>query len=140
MTPAKGLIGYMTKIKPLSFCVALLLAASASLPASAASKKAPPANVGTGLIGNTVILTGPTGTTQIFYKDRDNLVIKLPNGKTKRGWWRVKGRSICTKTNEDENCTPAVDVPPVAGASGTIPSPDATTPPLTWEIREGRAF
>ena len=133
----------MTHIKISVRRLAVLLAAIAcfSLPAHAAAKKAKaPANVGSGLIGNTVILTGPTGTTQIFYKDRDNLVIKLPNGKTKRGWWRVKDRSICTKTDATENCTVAVDVPPVAGASGTIPAPDAVTPPLTWEVRKGRAF
>ncbi|MES1991856.1 MAG: hypothetical protein V4441_13025 [Pseudomonadota bacterium] len=131
----------MTKIKLSVLRPAALLLAIAgfALPAHAATKK-PPANVGSGLIGNTVILTAPNGTTQIFYKDRDNLIIKLPNGKTKRGWWRVKGRSICTKTEAVENCTVAVDVPPVAGASGTIPAPDATTPPLTWEVRKGRAF
>ncbi|MGV8995434.1 MAG: hypothetical protein ACOH12_00625 [Parvibaculaceae bacterium] len=132
MTHSKTTIIRLAILLPALVCLAL--------PAQAARKKAPPVNVGTGLIGNTVVLTGPTGTTQIFYKDRNNLVIKLPNGKTKRGWWRVKGRSICTKTEDVENCTVAVDVPPVAGASGSIPGPDATTPPLTWEVREGRAF
>ncbi len=97
-------------------------------------------NVGSGLIGNTVVLTGPAGTTQIFYRDRDNLIIKMADGKTRRGWWRVKGRSLCTRTGDaPENCTAAVDVPPVIGSSGVIETPDGTGS-ITWEVREGRAF
>ncbi len=97
-------------------------------------------NVGSGLIGNTVELTGPAGTTQIFYRDRDNLIIKMADGKTRRGWWRVKGRSLCTRTGDaPENCTAAVDVPPVIGSSGVIETPDGTGS-ITWEVREGRAF
>tara|TARA_R110000868_G_scaffold181050_3_gene421812 strand:+ start:308 stop:706 length:399 start_codon:yes stop_codon:yes gene_type:complete len=97
-------------------------------------------NVGSGLIGNTVVLTGPAGTTQIFYRDRDNLIIRMADGKTRRGWWRVKGRSLCTRTGDaPENCTAAVDVPPVIGSSGVIETPDGTGS-ITWEVREGRAF
>lgn len=119
----------------LAFGLALLLA---SPPAFAAKKSG---NVGSGLIGNTVILNGPAGTTQIFYKDRDNLIIKMPDGKTRRGWWRVKGRSICTKTGDaPESCTPAVDIPPAAGDAGTYPALDPSAPAITWEIRKGRAF
>ena len=105
-------------------------------------------NVGSGLVGNTVVLTGPAGTTQIFYRDSDNLVILMPDGKKRRGWWRVKGRSICTRTSDaPENCTPPIDIPPVAGAAGTIISAndDITgqhnpASDIHWEVKKGRAF
>lgn len=123
--------------------VALFLGLSAGVaPAYAAG------NVGSGLIGNTVVLTGPAGTTQIFYRDRDTLVILMPDGKKRRGWWRVKGRSICTRTSDaPENCTPPIDIPPVAGAAGTIISAadDITgqhnpASDIQWEVKKGRAF
>lgn len=105
-------------------------------------------NVGTGLIGNTVELTGPAGTTQIYYRDSDNLLIHMPDGKTRRGWWRVKGRSICTRTSDaPENCTPPVDIPPVVGSGGTIQNPgenlqgdDALKGDIQWVVKKGRAF
>jgi hypothetical protein len=115
-----------------ALCVGLLLCAFFVAPAHAAS------NVGSGLIGNTVVLTGPAGTTQIFYVDRDNLIILMPDGKKRRGWWRVKGKSICTRTSDaPENCTAPVDVPPVVGASGLIDGGNAS---INWEVKAGRAF
>lgn len=120
------------------FAAALLAAVMLALLPSTVAHAA--GNVGSGLIGNTVVLNGPAGTTQIFYKDRDNLIIKMADGKTRRGWWRVKGRSLCTRTGDaPENCTPAVDVPPVVGTSGAIDTPDGTGS-ITWEVREGRTF
>ncbi|MDO8423954.1 MAG: hypothetical protein Q7S99_17525 [Parvibaculum sp.] len=128
----------MTYFSPRAFAAAAFLAAATLLAPSAPAHAA--GNVGSGLIGNTVVLTGPAGTTQIFYRDRDNLIIKMADGKTRRGWWRVKGRSLCTRTGDaPENCTPAVDVPPVVGSSGTIDTPDGTGS-IAWEVREGRAF
>jgi hypothetical protein len=127
---------------PAVLCVGALFCVSHPSSAFAAG------NVGSGLIGNTVVLTGPAGTTQIYYLDRDNLVILMPDGKKRRGWWRVKGKSICTRTSDaPENCTPPVDVPPVVGASGTIEGPvdDIThksnpNAAITWEVKKGRAF
>lgn len=120
-------------------CVA---AASLAAPAWAAG------NVGSGLIGNTVELTGAAGTTQIYYRDRDNLLIHMPDGKVRRGWWRVKGRSICTRTSDaPENCTPPVDVPPVVGSGGVIKNPgahlqggDVNAGDITWLVKPGKAF
>ena len=130
---------FMIYFSPRAIAAATLLAtALLLLPPPAAH--AATGNVGSGLIGNTVVLTGPAGTTQIFYKDRDNLIIKMSDGKTRRGWWRVKGRSLCTRTGDaPENCTPAVDIPPTVGTSGTIETPDGTGS-IKWEVKEGRAF
>lgn len=125
--------------KPSGFSAALCLGVLALLFSPAAEAAG---NVGTGLIGNTVELTGPAGTTQIYYRDRDNLLIHMPDGKTRRGWWRVKGRSICTRTGDaPENCTPPVDIPPVVGSGGTIKNPGATLKgDIQWVVKKGRAF
>ena len=129
---------FMIYFSPRPIAAATLLAAAMLLLPPPAAHAA--GNVGSGLIGNTVVLTGPAGTTQIFYKDRDNLIIKMADGKTRRGWWRVKGRSLCTRTGDaPENCTPAVDVPPVVGTSGVIDTPDGTGS-IKWEVKAGRAF
>lgn len=122
----------------------LVCAAAASLAAPAWAA----GNVGSGLIGNTVELTGAAGTTQIYYRDRDNLLIHMPDGKVRRGWWRVKGRSICTRTSDaPENCTPPVDVPPVVGSGGVIKNPgahlqggDVNAGDITWLVKPGKAF
>jgi len=127
------------------FFAALLISgviAFAIAPAQAAG------NVGSGLIGNTVELTGAAGTTKIFYRDRDNLWIKMPDGKVRRGWWRIKGRSICTRTSDaPENCTPPVDVPPVVGSAGVIKNPgahleggDVDAGDVTWIVKKGKTF
>lgn len=132
-------------LKPSGFSVALCLGALFLLFSPMAEAAG---NVGTGLIGNTVELTGPAGTTQIYYRDSDNLLIHMPDGKTRRGWWRVKGRSICTRTSDaPENCTPPVDIPPVVGSGGTIQNPgenlqgdDALKGDIQWVVKKGRAF
>lgn len=111
-------------------------AVAATLQASAAL--AAGRNVGSGLIGNTVELTGPAGTTKIYYPDRDNIIVRMPDGKKTRGWWRVKGRSICTKTGDKpENCTEPIDQPPVAGSSGVITGPGGD---IKWMVTKGRGF
>ena len=123
-------------------CIVCVVLAFVASPAWAAG------NVGSGLIGNTVELTGAAGTTQIYYRDRDNLLIHMPDGKTRRGWWRVKGRSICTRTSDaPENCTPPVDIPPVVGSGGVIKNPganlqggDINAGDITWIVKPGKAF
>ena len=95
-------------------------------------------NVGSGLIGNTVELVGPAGTTKIYYSNRDDIIVRLPDGKKMRGWWRIKGRSICTKMGDKpENCTDPIDEPPVAGSSGVISGPNGD---ITWAVTKGRGF
>lgn len=122
----------MTSLKRLAL-VAAVAAMCQTTAASAAGR-----NVGSGLIGNTVELTGPAGTTKIYYPNRDNIVVRMPDGKKTRGWWRVKGRSICTKMGETpENCTDPIDEPPVAGSSGTLTGPGGD---IKWVVTEGRGF
>ena len=132
-------------LTPVRFLATLLLGsviAFASAPAFAGE------NVGSGLIGNTVELTGAAGTTKIYYRNRDNLQIKMPDGKVRRGWWRVKGRSICTRTGDaPENCTPPVDIPPVVGSAGVIKDPgahlqggDVNAGDITWIVKKGKTF
>lgn len=95
-------------------------------------------NVGSGLVGNTVELTGPAGTTKIYYRDRRSLVVLTPDGKKSRGWWRVKGKSICTKIGEKpENCTEPIMDAPGAGSSGVITGAEGD---LKWAITQGRGF
>ncbi len=110
------------------------LAVTFNIPAALAAGR----NVGSGLIGNTVELTGPAGTTKIYYTNSKTLIVHTPDGKKTKGWWRVKGRSICTRVGEKpENCTePMVDAP-VAGNSGVITSPEGD---IKWTVTKGRGF
>lgn len=95
-------------------------------------------NVGSGLIGNTVELVGPSGATRIYYSNRNDIIVRLADGKQMRGWWRIKGRSICTKLGDKpENCTAPIDEPPVAGSSGVISGPGGD---ITWTVTKGRGF
>ncbi|MDR3498246.1 MAG: hypothetical protein P4L72_03355 [Parvibaculum sp.] len=117
--------------RPFAFTVTLLSALAAGTSAMAK-------DVGSGLIGNTVELTGPAGTTSIYYPNHKILVVRAPNGKTTKGWWRVKGRSICTKIGDkDENCTDPIKEPPVAGSSGVITGDQGD---LKWTVKKGKGF
>lgn len=97
------------------------------------------ADVGAGLIGNTVTLTGPDGvSTQIFYSDANTILVKIPDGTEVPGTWRVDGNKICTTTGTmPENCTDPIDEPPAAGSSGAIDGEGGT---VTWSIAAGKGF
>lgn len=96
------------------------------------------ADVGSGLVGNTVELTGPQGTTKIYYPDRKRIIVRAPDGKETRGWWRVKGKSICTKmAKTPENCTDPISEPPKAGSTGVITGGEGD---LKWSVTEGKGF
>lgn len=117
---------------------AILIAALAPGLAHAAGKKGK--DVGAGLVGNTVELAGPQGTTRIYYPDRRAIVVRAPDGSEMKGHWRVKGRQICTRmAKQAENCTAPIDVPPVAGSSGTLPG-EAGGADLQWSVRKGKGF
>ena len=123
-------------ILPFALAAAFLAAPflAASSPAWAA------ANVGTGLVGNTVELTGPQGTTKIFYADRKTILVHAPDGSEMKGSWRVKGRQICTRMEKKpENCTAPIDVPPVQGSAGTLPGHDGAGD-LKWAVTKGKGF
>ncbi|MBI1260738.1 MAG: hypothetical protein GC184_03345 [Rhizobiales bacterium] len=99
------------------------------------------ADVGDGLIGNTVILAGPDGNvTRIYYQDDKTLVIRANDGTLAMGQWRVKDKSICTRMGEGapENCTPEIDVPPTAGSSGVIPGENNSE--IKWSVIAGKGF
>jgi hypothetical protein len=117
--------------RPFAFTVTLL---AALLTSRAASAK----DVGSGLIGNTVELTGPAGTTKIYYPNRKTLIVRAPDGKTSKGWWRVKGKSICTKIGDKaENCTEPIKDAPVAGSTGVITGDKGN---LKWSVTKGKGF
>ncbi|KAB7738625.1 hypothetical protein F2P47_16005 [Parvibaculum sedimenti] len=97
------------------------------------------ADVGSGLVGNTVELTGPAGTTKIYYPNRKHIIVRGLDGKQAKGWWRVKGKSICTKMPkaDKESCTDPIAEPPVAGSSGEFTGGDAT---IKWSVSKGKGF
>ncbi len=97
------------------------------------------ADVGSGLVGNTVEVTGPAGTTKIYYPNRKHIVVRTPDGKLAKGWWRVRGKSICTKMPkaDKESCTDPIDEPPVAGSSGEITGGDGN---IKWSVNKGKGF
>ena len=92
------------------------------------------ADIGAGLVGNTVTLTGPDGTvTKVHYPDASNIVLKLPDGAEVPGTWRVEGNTICTVAGDQpENCTP-----PAVGSSGTI---DGEAGSVAWAVTAGKDF
>lgn len=97
-------------------------------------------DVGAGLVGNTVELMGPGGTTSIYYPDGQTIVVRAPDGGETTGSWRVKNRQICTRVeNGTENCTAPIDEPPVAGSAGTLSGSDGADD-LEWKVKKGKAF
>ncbi|WP_420560921.1 hypothetical protein [Tepidicaulis sp.] len=105
----------------------------------AGSSVAALADVGAGLVGNTVTLTGPEGAvTQVYYPDASTTEVKLPDGSTATGTWRVDGNKICTVTGENpETCTAAIEEAPTVGSSGTIEGEQGN---VEWQVSEGKAF
>ncbi|PCJ69327.1 MAG: hypothetical protein COA62_11960 [Rhodobiaceae bacterium] len=97
------------------------------------------ADIGAGLIGNTVTLTGPDGAeTKIYYPDASTLVMKIPTGAEIPGTWRVDGETICTTAGDQpENCTPPITEAPTPGASGTI---DGDAGSVAWAVTAGKDF
>ncbi|MBX3508488.1 hypothetical protein [Parvibaculum sp.] len=96
------------------------------------------ANVGAGLVGNTVTLTGPNGVTKIYYPDASSIVVKGADGAEVAGTWRVDGNKICTTVGSNpENCTAAVDEAPTVGSSGTIEGEQGA---VQWAVTAGKDF
>lgn len=97
------------------------------------------ANVGAGLVGNTVTLTGADGgVMKIYYPDASNIVVQGADGAEVAGTWRVDGNKICTTVGDNpENCTDAVDEAPTVGASGTIEGEQGA---VQWAVSEGKDF
>lgn len=97
------------------------------------------ADIGAGLIGNTITLTGPDGSvTKIFYPDADNLVMQIPTGAEIPGTWRVEGDTICTTAGDQpENCTPPIAEAPEVGSSGEIVGEAGT---VSWIVSAGHDF
>ncbi len=122
---------HVSSLKHIAFAASLFLAPSAAQATD---------NVGAGLVGNTVELTGPRGTTSIYYPDRETILVRAPDGGETKGSWRVKDRQICTRVeNETENCTAPIDEPPVAGSAGTLTGSDGAGD-LQWTVKKGKAF
>lgn len=104
------------------------------------SASAARADVGSGLIGNTVILSAADGAvTRVFYQDEKTIIIRATDGTLAIGQWRVKDNSICTRMgdNQPENCTAAIDQPPVAGSSGVITGEHGD---IRWSVIAGKGF
>lgn len=97
------------------------------------------ADVGAGLIGNTVTLTAPDGSvTQIFYPDGSSIVVKGADGTESAGNWRVADNTICTKVGDTpENCTAPIEEAPAVGSSGVIESEQGE---VKWAVSEGKGF
>lgn len=97
------------------------------------------ADVGSGLIGNTVTLTMADGTiTRIFYSDASTLTVRLADGTETQGSWRVDADRICTTVgNAPENCTAPITEPPVAGSNGEITGDQGT---VKWAVSPGKSF
>lgn len=97
------------------------------------------ADVGGGLVGNTVTVTAADGAvTQIYYPDATVIEVKAPDGTLKTGRWRVEDNKICTQQGDaPESCTPPIEEPPVAGSSGTIGEDENA---LQWAVTTGKGF
>jgi hypothetical protein len=97
------------------------------------------ADIGAGLVGNTVTLTGPDGAvTKVHYPDGSNIVLKMADGAEIPGTWRVNANSICTTAGDQpENCTPPIEEAPIVGSSGTI---DGEAGSVAWAVTAGKDF
>lgn len=97
------------------------------------------ANVGDGLVGNTVTLTAADGSvTKIYYPDASSIVVKAADGSESEGTWRVSDNTICTKVGDaPENCTAPIEEAPAVGSSGTIEGQQGA---VQWAVTEGKGF
>ena len=48
------------------------------------------------LVGNTLTVTSPAGTTKLWYKADNTYTGTMPNGATMSGSWSVEGGQLCT--------------------------------------------
>lgn len=97
------------------------------------------ADVGAGLIGNTVTLTGPDGAvTKLHYPDASNVVVQGADGSEMAGTWRVADNTICTTIGDQpENCTAPIDEAPAVGNSGTLEGEQGN---VGWAVTAGKDF
>lgn len=97
------------------------------------------ADVGAGLVGNTVTLTAADGSvTQIFYPDTSSILVKGADGTETAGNWRVADNTICTKVGDaPENCTAPIEEAPAVGSSGVLTGEQGE---VKWAVSEGKAF
>ncbi|MEQ9518348.1 MAG: hypothetical protein RLN89_02785 [Parvibaculum sp.] len=97
------------------------------------------ADVGAGLVGNTVTLTSSDGAeTQIYYADGSKIVIKTSEGAEIPGTWRVEGNTICTSAGDaPESCTAPIDEAPIVGSAGSI---EGEAGSVAWAVSAGRDF
>lgn len=97
------------------------------------------ADVGAGLVGNTVTLTSNDGlVTKIFYADGAKIVIKTSEGVEIPGTWRVDGNKICTTAGDaPESCTTSIEDAPIVGSTGSI---DGEAGSVVWAVSAGRDF
>ena len=113
---------------------------AAALAVSAIALAAPAtADVGAGLVGNTVTLTAADGAvTKIYYPDASNIVVKAADGSEINGSWRVSDNTICTTMGEaPENCTQPIEEAPAVGGSGTIEGEQGD---VAWTVTAGKDF
>ncbi|MDP2123391.1 MAG: hypothetical protein Q8J92_03320 [Parvibaculum sp.] len=113
---------------------------AAALAVSAVALAAPAmADVGAGLVGNTVTLTAADGAvTKIFYPDTSSIVVKAADGSEISGSWRVADNTICTTMGEaPENCTAPIEDAPTVGGSGTIEGEQGN---VNWSVTAGKDF
>ena len=97
------------------------------------------ANVGDGLVGNTVTLTFADGSqSQIYYPDASTIMVKSPDGSVSEGTWHVSDNKICTKVGDaPENCTAPVEEAPAVGSSGVVSGEQGE---IKWAVSEGKGF
>ena len=119
-------------MKKTIFAATLAVSAMAlAMPASA--------DVGAGLVGNTVTLTAADGAvTKIYYPDASSIVVKAADGSEVAGSWRVADNTICTTMGDaPENCTAPIDEAPAVGGSGTIEGEQGA---VQWAVTAGKDF
>ena len=115
-----------------------IFAAALAVPAITLAAPAT-ADVGAGLVGNTVTLTAADGAvTKIYYPDASNIVVKAADGSEIAGSCRVSDNTICTTMGEaPENCTAPIEEAPAVGGSGTIEGEQGN---VGWTVTAGKDF
>lgn len=98
------------------------------------------ADIGTGLVGNTVVLKNEAGdTSKVYYSSKKAIEVQGPDEHLTPGKWRLLGDKICTTIGEDpENCTGRIRQPAIVGSSGTIPVEDGKA--IEWTVVAGKDF
>ena len=98
------------------------------------------ADIGTGLVGNTVVLKNESGdTSKIYYSSKKAIEVQGPDEHLTQGQWRLVGDKICTTVGEDpENCTGRIRQPAIVGSSGTIKGDGGEA--VEWTVVAGKDF